>query len=110
MRTRYMNEAGEREIERLVAARQTGHAGRGQADAMIGERAGQNLVLGGPTAQFVVAADQLERSLVRLRAGVGEEYFVQMLRCALRQLVGEQDGRFRGGVEERRVERHLRDL
>ena len=76
MRAGDVDEAGQRQVERLIAGRQAGHAGRRQADAVVAERAGEDLRLARPAAQLLVGADQLQRRLVRLRARVGEEHFV----------------------------------
>ena len=64
----------------------------------------EDLRLLAPAAQLPVAADQLQRRLVRLGAGVAEDHVVQRAGRELREARGEADRGLGGGVEEGRIE------
>ena len=98
--------------ERLELAAQLGDAGRregAERGAVVGDLAGDHLVLLAFAVHPVVVAGELQRRLDRLRAAVGEEDPVEALGGERGEPGGEFD-RARVGVAPERVEVELFDL
>ena len=98
--------------ERLELGAQLGDAGGGEGaerGAVVGDLAGDHLVLLAFAAHAVVVAGQLQRRLDRLRAAGGEEDAVEVAGGERGDPRGELD-RARVGVAPERVEVELFDL
>lgn len=73
---------------------------------MVGDRAGDDLVLGGLAGQLEVLLGELPGGLDRLAAAGGEEDLVQVAGRVVREALGQLDG-LRVGVGPDREERQL---
>src|SRR3546814_3093541 len=73
MRAVGVQDIGDRQVEIALVERQPGEARRGDGDAVIALDAADDLLLLGPAERIVAIPDHLDRGVVRLRAGIGEE-------------------------------------
>ena len=99
-----VQDPGDRQVEVDVVGGQPGQAGRRDGDAVIAALAADDLLLVRLADGVVVVPDQLDRLVVGLRAGVGEQHLREPLRRDLQQRLGQLDGRLvRAAAEDLRI-------
>jgi hypothetical protein len=103
-------EAGQGQVGLGVHGAHAAQAGRGHGAAVVGLVPADEGLLVRLARQVPVVTHQAHDGVVGVRAGTAEEHVVQPLGGQLHQLVGQLDGRRRGGVEEGVVVRQLQHL
>jgi hypothetical protein len=93
MRRADVEEARQRQVEKLVVVRQAGDGSGGERDAVVAAQAADDLLLLWLADGVVHVPEDLDDAVVRLRAGVGEEHLAHRHRRALDQHLGEIDQR-----------------
>ena len=93
MRLVRVDEVGERRVETAMVHRAAGQAGGGEGDAVIAVHPADDLLLVVPAESVVVVPDDLDRGIVRFRAGIVEEHLGHRHRHLGDQLLGQIDAR-----------------
>ena len=110
MRAGNLHESWQGQVEGFVADGQTGHARGGEGDSVVGVGAREDFVFSGLFAGVVVGADDFQSTLVGFGSGVGKECSLDAGGGFFCEKVGDADGGFGGGIEERGVIRELAHL
>jgi hypothetical protein len=105
-----VQKAGQRQAEIGVKARNAGHAGRRERDAVIAAGPADDFLLPRPVQRVVVVPGELDRRFVGLGAGVGEEDLAHRRGRKREEAFPKFDGARMALMAEQVITRQLQEL